>query len=594
LDNSGKRGVSRSSRPRGIAIAGLALFFAGVASAEPLLGQSRAVRAERFLQTYNDLRLFNGAALVVDDGDVLFRGAFGFSAEDGGANKPETRFRIASITKQFTAALVMRLVEEGSLDLDATIREYLPEYPTPQGDQVTIHHLLTHTSGIPSYTNLPSFGGEMLAVARSPGEIVGMTWEDELEFEPGTDFSYNNTGYVLLGWIVERVTGQSYDEALADRVLRPLELANTGYDRFTTPPVGHAAGFTRTLTSYEPATFIDPSLPHAAGMLYSTVDDLHAWGRALVGLDDGPFQDPSSTALMLTPGLEGYGYGVGISRRTIGREDSVRVIQHSGGIFGFSTMLRVFPDHDRMIVLLDNTSSDLGPILEGLTNMLWGAEAPLPRPSIAERLLPIVESAGPEPAMARYTDWKRTRPDQYEYGRGELMRLAGHFRDTGDSKTAAVILETQVEEFPDAPVARFALGEMYLELGDTTRAIGHLERALESSPGQPNLLQALLDLGVEPPAALRIPITALDRGLLAPLAGSYRIDPATTLDITLDEDGLTAARTGEVAYRLLPQSEVTFLLEGSAIQFIFDVSSGPAASVSILEAGRRVTYPRVP
>lgn len=585
--------AARSHRRRNARVVLPAVLFAA-ALGTPISGQSRAERAERLLQSYHDLRLFNGAALVVDDGEVLFRGAFGFASEDGAANEPETRFRIASITKQFTAALVMKLVEEGVVRLDAPIREYIPEYPSPQGEMVTIHHLLNHTSGIPSYTDLPSFEGEMLAEARSPGEIVALTWEDELEFEPGTDFAYNNTGYVLLGWIIERVTGQSYDDALAERILRPLGLENTGYDRATTPLPGHASGYTRTLTGYEPAMFIDPSLPHAAGMLYSTVDDLHEWGRALVSRSDGPFDDPSSASRMMTPGLEGYGYGLGIDWRTIGREDSVRVIQHSGGIFGFSTMLRIFPDHDRMIVLLDNTSSGLGPLVNGLTNLLWGAEAPLPKPSIAERLLPIVESAGPEPAMERYRDWKRTRADRYEFGPGELMRLAGHFRDAGEIETATVILETQAEEFEDAPIARYALAELYVELGDTTRAVGHLETALRFQPGQPNLLEALLDLGVEPPGALRMPIREIDPAVLDGLVGSYRVDPATSLNVRMGDEGLTAGRTGEDAFALLPQSETTFLLEGSAIQFVFHVEEGVATSVSILEAGQRVTYPRDP
>jgi CubicO group peptidase (beta-lactamase class C family) len=560
----------------------------------PVTAQGREERAERFLQAHHDLGLFNGAALVVDDGDILFRGAFGFAVADGPANEVSTRFRIASITKQFTAAVIMRLVEQGRVRLDASVREYIPEFPAPQGDDVTIHHLLTHTSGIPSYTNLPSFSGEMLAVPMSPGEIVALTWEDALEFEPGTEFSYDNTGYVLLGWIIERVTGQAYDEVLDELVLSPLGLEETGYDHAEVPLEGHAAGYTRTLVDYEDATFIDPSLPFAAGMLYSTVDDLHRWARALVGWDEGPFEDPASAGLMMTPNLDGYGYGLGISFRSIGREDSVRVVQHSGGIFGFSTMLRVFPDDNRMIVLLDNTASSLGPILEGLTNLLWGAEARLPKPSIAERLLPIVESAGPEPAIERYRLWKRTRRDQYEYGPGELMRLAVHFNEAGEKEIAATILEAQAEDFPSMPMTRFALSELYVELGDTARAVGHLETALQSSPGQPNLLEAILALGVEPPAALRTPVRRLEPEALAAFVGAYQIDPSTTLDIELGEDGLTARRPGESAFPLLPQAESTFLLEGSTIQLVFQLEGDVVASVSVLESGQRVTFPRVP
>jgi CubicO group peptidase (beta-lactamase class C family) len=576
-------------------IAGLVLagLQSGGAPAS-LAAQGRAERAETLLQAYHDQRLFNGSALVVDDGEVLFRGAFGFASTDGTPNELSTRFRIASLTKQFTAAVILRLVEDSLVRLDASVREYVPEYPTPQGDQVTLHHLLTHTSGIPSYTDLPEFSGELLATPLTPGEIVALTWNDPLQFEPGTDFRYDNTGYVLLGWIIERVTGRPYDEALAELVLEPLGLGNTGYDHEPVAVSGHAAGFTRNLDGYEDATFIDPSLPHAAGMLFSTVDDLHRWGRGLAGWDEGPFTDPASAERMMTPGLEGYGYGVGINHRRIGREDSVRVIQHSGGIFGFATVLRIFPDHDRMIVLLDNTSSDLGPILSGLTNLLWGAEAPMPKPSIAERLLPIVESAGPEAAIDRYRNWKRSRPDQYEYGPGELMTLARHFNEAGDRETAAAILEAQAEDYPDMPVTRFALSELYVELGDTTRAVSHLETALRSNPGQPNLLQALLALGVEPPAALRMPTIRRSSEQVRPFVGSYRIDPATTLDVSLADDGLFAQRTGEAAFPLLPQAESTFLLEGSSIQFVFEMSGDEVVSVSILESGQRVTFQRLP
>lgn len=574
-------------------LASLVLSLLPAGGLTPVVAQNRAQRAEAFLKAHHDLRLFNGTALVVDEGKILYRGAFGFANADGTPNEPSTRFRIASITKQFTAAVIMRLVEGGLIRLDAPVREYIPEYPAPQGDRVTIHHLLNHTSGIPSYTDLPEFSGEMLAVSMTPGEIVALTWEDPLEFDPGAEFEYDNTGYVLLGWIIERVTGQVYDDALAELLLDPLGLAETGYDRDPTATRGHAAGFTRTLDGYEDATFIDPSLPYAAGMLYSTVDDLHRWGGALVGWAESPFSDPASAERMMTPGLEGYGYGVGISYERIGREDSVRVIQHSGGIFGFSTRIRIFPEHDRMIVLLDNTSSNLSPILGGLTNLLWGAEARMPKPSIAERILPIVESAGAEAGVERYRDWKRTRPDQYEYGPGELMSLARHFDDEGDTETAIALLEAQAEDVPTLPATRFALSELYVEAGDTARAVDHLETALQSSPGQPNILEALLGLGVEPPAALRMPIQPVDPADLAPFVGSYRVDPATTLEVEPGEGGLTARRTGEPGFPLLPQAESTFLLEGSAIQLIFQFEGDAVSSVTILEAGQRVTFPRV-
>jgi len=591
--------VTRSGRRlRG---ASLPAILAAIAVSTPLTAQSaKGERAEALLRSYHDLRRFNGAALVADGGEVVFRGAFGFARLDTGSgtetpNEPGTRFRIVSLTKQFTAALVMRLVEEGTLRLDASVREYIPEYPAPQGDRVTLHHLLTHTSGIPSHTGLPGVMEERTGSPMTPREILELTWDRPLEFDPGTRFAYDNSGYVLLGWIAERATGRPYDELLRDLVLEPLGLHDTGYDHFADPPEGHAAGYDRTLEGYEPARFIDPSLPFSAGMLYSTVDDLYRWGRALVGRADGPFTDPGSAERIMTPEPEGYRYGLGIGSRTIGREDSVRVVEHTGGILGFASVLRVFPDHDRVIVLLDNTGSDLGPIVEGLTNILWGTEATAPKPSIAERLLPIVRAAGADAAIERYRAFRRTRPDDYDYGPAELSRLASFVRDEGDTTSATLLLEAEVEAYPKAIAARYGLSELYTARGDTARAVAQLEAGLQAAPGQPNLLSALLALGAEPLAALRMPITPVPVETLERLVGQYRVDPSTTLAIALEDGELTATRSGEPTFRLLPQSETTFLIADSTIQLVFQLDgSGLATGVSVLEAGRRATFPRIP
>ncbi len=569
---------------------GLTLSLASAAYA-----QGRSERAESYLRSFHDLHRFNGAALVVDRGEVLFQGAFGFS--ELGADAPaqaSTRFRIASLTKQFTAALILRLEEEGLLRIAAPVSEYIEEYPTPDGDRITLHHLLTHTSGLPSYTDIPGFMESGATTPLAPGEIIGLTWEEPLRFEPGTDFEYSNSGYVLLGWVAERVTGRTYDEALAEYVLDPLGLVDTGYDHHVAPPAGHASGYTRELMDYEPARPLDPSLPFSAGMLYSTVGDLGRWTSALLGWDStaGPFRDPTSAERMLTPELDSYGYGVGISVRDLGREREVRVIQHSGGIFGFSSVIRAFPDHHRLIVLLDNTSSDLGPIVEGLTNLLWGDEAVVPKPSIAERIVPIIESAGVEAAIERYRDWRRTRPDQYDYDPGQLMMLAGHYRER-DPDIAIALLEAQAEEMPESPFTRYALSELYAASGDTTAAVTHVEAALTYNPGMPQLLARLALLGAEPDPALRLPVVGVEEDELGALVGVYRIDPATTLTVTVEDDALVAHRTDEPPFRLLPQSATTFLLHGSRVQLVFDVEGDNAVRVSILEAGQRLTFPRI-
>ena len=608
------------------------------ALASSVQAQSRADRVRTYLQAFHDLRLFHGAALVIEDGEVLFEGAFGEAdVVAGAANTAQTRFRIASLTKQFTAALILRLDEEELLRIDDPVGRYIEEYPPENAERITLHHLLTHTSGLPSYTNLPGFMESRTEIPLSPGEILALTWEKPLSFEPGTDFEYSNSGYVLLGWIAERVTGMSYEEALQSYVLGPLELTDTGYDHHVVPAEGHATGHTRELTGYRSARLIDPSLPHAAGMLYSTVGDLARWATAMfpsgiaVAVGEPPGNDtddeageeiegqtgeeiedetgaasadPSSSAggalfrnaatlaRMTTPALQSYAYGLVVRSRPIGHDSDVPIIEHSGGIFGFSSQLRVFPDQESLIVLLDNTSSDLGRILEGLTNILWGVEAVLPKPSIAERLLPIVQSGGVEAAMSRYDNWRLTRPDEYDYSPAQLFMLAGHFREE-DPATAIAILEAYVKTTPEAAGVRFALSELHEEAGDLESAVAHITAALTYEPGVRALLDRLGELGVEPDPILLLPVVEVDPDQLPPLVGEYRIDPATTLTVTLEEGVLMAGRSGEDAFPLLPQAPTAFLLHGSAVQFVFEIRDGMAAAVSVVESEQRLTFPRI-
>lgn len=654
----------RRNRPATALASALTLALAAGAQAQSPAERAewteRTERAEAFLQSFHDLRLFNGAALLVDEGEILFEGAFGASDLPGDEpNTPATRFRIASLTKQFTAALILRLEEEGLLGIDDPVGRHVEDFPREHADRITLHHLLTHTSGLPSYTRIPGFMETGAALPHSPPEILALVQDAPLSFEPGTDFEYSNSGYVLLGWIAERVTGMGYDEALRSYVLAPLELTDTGYDHERVPPEGHARGHARDLAGYRPARVIDPSVPYAAGMLYSTVGDLSRWAQALFlggsadttaaelagGVDaalagdamtaEEPgaepvagrlFRDSATLARMTTPAHASYAYGLVVRSHDVGDGRAVPVIEHSGGIFGFSSFLRVFPDHDRLIVLLDNTSSDLAPIVAGLTHILWGLDAAHPKPSIAERLLPIVESGGVEAAMSRFENWRRTRPEEYDYSPDQILMLAGHFRardegeegedrgegDEGDEgedrgdpgedesdasgegrATAVAILDAYIAATPASPAVRLTLSELHEETGDVQAAAAHVTAALTYEPGHRQLLERLGELGVEAPLPLQLPVVAVDAAALEPLVGEYRIDPATTLTVTLDEGVLMAGRTGEEAFPLLPQTPTAFLLQGSPVRLLFEIQDGVANAVSVEEGGRRLTFPRI-
>lgn len=366
------------------------IWMSPLAASSTVKAQSMAEQVEAFLEKSHRDSLFNGSALIARNAEVIFKGGFGDADMSWHIpNTPETKFRIGSSTKQFTASVILTLVEDGKIDLQGKVSDYLPDYPKPQGDQVTIDHLLSHTSGIPNYTSLPGF---MSDAVRDPFEVdslVAVFSGLDLAFEPGSRWSYSNSNYILLGAIIEAVTGKPYAEALRERVLDPLGLEDTGYDHYEDVLDEQAIGYYKADDGYRRAPYLDTSVPFAAGMLYSTVEDLFKWDQSLYG--NGPFEHPETKALMFTPhatipaalveeaGLPpSYGYGWFVGDVPVAG-DTVKVIEHGGTIFGFATVFMRMPDDRNTIILLDNTmSGSIRKVGRGVMSILYGGTAVAP------------------------------------------------------------------------------------------------------------------------------------------------------------------------------------------------------------------------
>src|SRR5688500_2111138 len=241
----------------------------------------KARKIDEVLSLANKYQLFNGSVLVAENGKVIHKKGYGHANMEWNIlNTPDTRFRLGSITKQFTAALILQLVDEGKVKLDGKVSDYLPTYRKDIGDKVTIHQLLNQTSGIPSYTSVANFRANVSRNPYTVDDFVKQFASSDLQFEPGSKFSYNNSGYFLLGAIIEKVTGQSYDKALKAKILDPLGMKNTGYDLHAPIIEKRAAGYERFGNGYRNAPYLDMSIPYAAGSMYSTVDDLYLWDQA--------------------------------------------------------------------------------------------------------------------------------------------------------------------------------------------------------------------------------------------------------------------------------------------------------------------------
>lgn len=575
-----------------------ALAICSVVLATPAAAQSAADRIDALVSKYHEHKLFNGAVLVAEDGEAVYKRGFGDAVMEFDVPvTPATKFRIGSVTKQFTAALVLQLVEEGNIDLQAPITAYLPEYPAAQGDRVTIHQLLTHTSGIPSYTALPGFMGGPVRDPFEPADsLLSLVSSLELEFEPGARWSYNNSGYHILGVILERVTGKPYDRLLRERILDPLGLEGTGYDHYDDVIELRALGYERIPGGYAHAPYLDTSVPYAEGMMYSTVEDLLKWDQALYGA--GPFRDPATKELYFAPhspiaGPTGAWYAYGWFRRPVAAgPDTVQLIEHGGGIFGFTTGFWRIPEERRTVIAMDNTTGEhLDEMMTDIVKILHGQDPPAPRQPISERMAGIIEAEGVEAAVADYRALQDTAASAYDFDESELNELGYIYLRQGDLATATRLFELNVEQFPEASNPYDSLGEAYLEAGDSTRAIANYRKSLELNPGNDNARRILAErLGVEAEeTAVEVPDAAL-----ASYVGQYELHPGFLIEITREGSGLYAQATGQNRLELIPLSATEFAVQGIDARIEFPAEAGAVAPSLVLhQGGRDATAPRI-
>lgn len=452
---------------------------------------AKAEKIDELLRTYHGLRQFNGSALVAENGKVILRKGYGMANMEWDIpNAPDTKFRLGSITKQFTAMLVLQLVQEGKLKLEGKLTDYLPDYRKETGERVTVHQLLNHTSGIPSYTGMPNFSQDVSRDPYGVPDFVKKFASGDLEFEPGTKFSYNNSGYFLLGAIVERVTGKPYEQVLKERILDPVGMKDTGYDRHDRVLPRRAAGYERRPVGFANAPYLDMSLPYAAGSLYSTVDDLHLWDQALY---TDKLLNAQLKELMFKPGLGDYGYGWAMRKAPLGPSgEPVALVEHAGGINGFNTVIVRFPESRHLIVLLNNTGGTrLGQMSQKIASILYGKPYEPPRRDIGEALISTVMEKGVQAAVAQYRELKATKAEEYDFSEPQLNTLGYQLLGMGRVADAIEIFKLNVEMFPRGFNTYDSLGEAYAVAGQKELAIQNYRKSLELNPQNTGAVEAL-------------------------------------------------------------------------------------------------------
>ena len=333
-----------------------------------LSAQQVTGKLDTLLRAYAAINEFNGAALVAQNGHILLEKGYGMANQAAHTpNTPNTVFQIASVTKTFTSALILKLAELHILSTDDKLSKYYPDYP--HGDSITIRHLLTHTSGIYNYTQDTSFNPGFSTRPASEEKMRSLFENRPLDFAPGAGWNYSNSGYSMLGYIVQKATGGAYWDAMKKYVFRPAGMQHSGFDFAHLVNKNKATGyFSDNDEAYTKETpVVDSSVSFAAGAIYSTVGDLFRFHEAL---QHGKIISKASQEAAYTPFRNRYGFGWII--------DSVgghKIVSHSGGIYGFrSNFLRVVRD-DICIVLLSNTET---PALEKISRKLLAAVYHLP------------------------------------------------------------------------------------------------------------------------------------------------------------------------------------------------------------------------
>lgn len=307
--------------------------------------QDNVKRVDEIVQSYVTAKQFMGSVLVAQNGQVLLDKGYGeANLEWQIPDAPEAKFRLGSITKQFTAASILLLEERGKLKTDDVVKKYMPDAPAAW-DKITIYNLLTHTSGIPNFTSFPDYRSTE-ATPTTPEKLVARFRDKPLDFQPGEKWSYSNSGYVLLGYLIEKISGKSYQDFVEENLFKPLGMNDSGYDSNSAIILHRAYGYSRGPNGPVNAGYIDMTIPFSAGGLYSTTHDLLKWEQGLFG---GKVLSAASLKKMTTPYKENYACGLVV--QTVNGHPE---IEHGGGIEGFNTDLAYYPDDKLTVVVLAN------------------------------------------------------------------------------------------------------------------------------------------------------------------------------------------------------------------------------------------------
>ena len=502
------------------------------------------------------------SALVAKNGEIIYSSAFGLAnLEHQIPLNPESVFEIGSITKQFTAVAILMLEQEGKLKVTDEVTKYIPDYPT-QGKSITIHHLLNHTSGIKSYTNMPSFMSEA-RTDMTPNELIDVFKNEPLEFDPGDQWKYNNSGYIILGEIIERVSGISYEEYVETKLFAPAGMSRSLYGSHSEIIPNRANGYQPQEDGYRNADYLSMTLPYAAGSLMSTVGDLFKWQQALSSNKlISAFQlNKAWTNTSLNDGsLTDYGYGWSINEVS-----DVPSIEHGGGIFGYTTYAIYIPEEDLYVAVFANSNGNSPTDV----TIRIAAEA-IGKPYVVEVLAQLSKD--------QLQKWVGTYQYENDVVRDITLENGQLYSQRRGSSKLPLLAISEDEFIFEGSTTRYKFQKQ-----DGKRTVTFINRIKRSTGIEADVPKKKEKVAVD-----------IDPALLKNYIGTYQMQPGMNLEVSQEGDQLMAQITGQPNFPIYPEKEHTFFLKVVEANLVFDVGDdGLADSVTLNQGGQQMTAKRL-
>jgi CubicO group peptidase (beta-lactamase class C family)/uncharacterized protein YneR len=552
----------RIFRDLGFCLAVLLFLSATQATAQTLNTKQLTAEFDRMLSEQFKPGETGCAALVAVKGQVIYKKAFGMAnLELDVPMQPEMVFRIGSITKQFTAVAILQLMEQGKLSLDDEITKFIPDYPT-QGHLITIEHLLTHTSGIKSFTNVPEFQ-KMSRNDMQPDEVVKLISSQPMEFAPGTKWAYNNSGYFLLGYIIEKITGKTYQEYLQENFFTPLGMTGSCYGSDVAIIKKRASGYQAGRNGVENAPFLSMLLPYAAGSIQSTVEDLYKWNRALQSykLLKKETLDKAYTSYKLKNGEStSYGYGWALNKL-----QGSNVIEHGGGINGFLTNAIYLPEEDVFVALFSNNT----------------AKAP---DFTSQKMAALAIG---KPLTVNEIKLEEATLDQYV---GIYVNDKG--KEVTVSKDGADLFALR----PGAPRAKiialdrdeFIFDKSFTRVTFKRNAEGNIISVVSEDRGD------VVTWTRSEKEVKEKETVIVDESLLAQYTGDYELQPGFIITFTREGNRLFTQATGQDKFEVFAESDTRFFLKvvDAQVDFVRD-EAGTVSKIILHQGGRDMEGKRV-